>query len=284
MAHYESAVVIGWGDEIMVTGEAVRLECTRHFPLVVLGKDGKPRWHPIWDGNPRIYKPGTPFPKKFSVIRNHGGWRPYVVYNCKEFHKQCHNQTKNLNVTNKKKWFFTPGWKTTKGEIFCVRTVITRDNYIVIEPHVKPGFINKQWGWNCWQSLVDLLEDTNILVQVGPKGTKILRGVHFIETPTFIDACKVLAKAKFAVLPEGGLHHAAAALDIPSVVLFGGAHSPKHTGYDDHVNIADSLSPISPCGMRVPCNHCADAWARILPIDIANTVMELWEKDTNNYG
>ena len=48
----------------------------------------------------------------------------------------------------------------------------------------------------------------------------------------------MLSGARAAVLHEGGLHHAAAALGMPAVVLFGGMISPRNTGYDVHVNLA----------------------------------------------
>ena len=61
-------------------------------------------------------------------------------------------------------------------------------------------------------------------------------------------------KAKLFVGTDGGLHHAAAALGIPSVVIWTGFTSPRHLGYDTHRNIHDGSEP---CGtFHSVCSHC----------------------------
>jgi len=50
------------------------------------------------------------------------------------------------------------------------------------------------------------------LVQLGPAGTRLLHGVEHYPTNTFREACAALARSRAAVLHEGGLHHAAAAV------------------------------------------------------------------------
>jgi ADP-heptose:LPS heptosyltransferase len=66
---------------------------------------------------------------------------------------------------------------------------------------------------------------------------------------------------------EGGLYHAAAALGIPAVAIFGGWVSPANQGYDgeDIVNLYEHMNGESPCGQRVPCPHCRAALDRITP-------------------
>ena len=51
---------MGWGDEIIVTGVARRLqEDARSWLRVrVLDRKGRPRWHPLWDQNPRFARAG----------------------------------------------------------------------------------------------------------------------------------------------------------------------------------------------------------------------------------
>ena len=83
------------------------------------------------------------------------------------------------------------------------------------------------------------------------------------------EACTALSGAAAAVLPEGGLHHAAAALGMPAVVIFGGMTSPANTGYDGHVNLFDPAGGESPCGQRVACAHCRAAMAAIRPDVVA---------------
>ena len=58
-----------------------------------------------------------------------------------------------------------------------------------------------------------------------------------MATPGFRDAAALLRGARAAVLPEGGLHHAAAAVGCRAVVLFGAFGDPRATGYAEHINI-----------------------------------------------
>ncbi|MCH8858272.1 MAG: hypothetical protein IID54_01680 [Proteobacteria bacterium] len=138
---------------------------------------------------------------------------------------------------------------------------------ILLHPHKKPGASpNKMWGWERWQRLADLLADACTLYQVGPDGTRKLAGAHLIITPTFFDAIPALKAMDLAVLPEGGLHHAAASVGTLAVVLFGHMLDPLNTGYDMHRNITANDSP---CGERVPCGKCAEWWSELKPETVA---------------
>jgi ADP-heptose:LPS heptosyltransferase len=75
----------------------------------------------------------------------------------------------------------------------------------------------------------------------------------------------VLSRTKAAVLPEGGLHHAAAALGLKCIVIYGGFISPDQTGYDLHINL---FTGGTPCGSRKSCQHCKDAMAKIEPAQV----------------
>lgn len=91
-----------------------------------------------------------------------------------------------------------------------------------------------------------------------------------IQTPDFWRACAILSRASAYVGHEGGLHHAAAALGIPGVVIFGGFISPETTGYDCHVNL---FTGGNACGNRTPCMHCRDAMNRITPEAVAEALI-----------
>lgn len=268
---------MGWGDEIMVTGEAVRLGCTVDKPLVVIGKKGRPIWHEMWDDNPRIWNPnvGGKLPHPRWTIRNHGGWRPYVWYAQDDYEPQGHNQTARADRTSKDRWIFHPDWSATIGELPGI-TRRPKGRYIVIEPNLKAGIdrTNKQWGWDRWQGLVDAMPGVEF-VQLGPRGSRVLNGARLVKTASFIEACAHLSGAWAAALPEGGLHHAAAALGVPAVVLFGGSRSVRSTGYDCHINIDDPDPLTKACGSRRPCSHCDEYWRRLTPDIVAEALGEL---------
>ncbi len=70
---------------------------------------------------------------------------------------------------------------------------------------------------------------------------------------TFRQAAAILSVCRAYVGPEGAMHHAAAALNIPSVVLWSEFISPEITGYETQRNIRHANAT---CGARVPCVGC----------------------------
>ena len=72
--------------------------------------------------------------------------------------------------------------------------------------------------------------------------------------------------------PEGGFHHAAAALNKKAVVIFGGFIDPLVTGYDFHNNIYVDIDG-SPCGSRVICKHCKDCIQKIDLSSLENMII-----------
>lgn len=137
------------------------------------------------------------------------------------------------------------------------------DGCIVIEPTIKQNAsVNKDWGFENWRKLVALAPDLPWL-QFAPVGSNYRRlGVRILETPSYRHAAAALKRCKAAVLPEGGLHHAAAAVWTPAVVIFGGFISPKQTGYQEHRNI---FTGGEPCGTFRACDHCRAAMKAITP-------------------
>lgn len=247
---------MGWGDEIMASGQAVAAGCTAARPAVILDRHGQPRRHPCWQGNRRIAARRTA--DAVSIV-NGSGCRPYVDY----------------ARSTPERWAYT-AWRCTPGELPWVRPDARGRGRVLIEPHIKPNASpNKQWGWQRWQALVDAAPGLP-WAQMAPAGAPVLAGVEAIRTADFPAAAGVLATARAAVLPEGGLHHAAAALQVPAVVLFGGMTSPRNTGYGPETG-QRSLAVDSPAalGWRVPHPACDAAWDRITVARVLATLSEL---------
>jgi glycosyl transferase family 9 (putative heptosyltransferase) len=238
---------LGWGDEIIVTGVARRLQERNPRPVLVLDRLGRPRWHPAWEGNPRFARPGWKDP--VQAVTNGPGARPYIERETFD------------------RWIWRE-WICPVGEIRISDAErapwANRAERVILEPNLTPkASPNKDWGWDRWSQAALLLQRAGHRVtQVGPAGIRRLAGAELVETRTFREACAVLSLAHLAILPEGGLHHAAAALGVPTVVIFGGFISPRQTGYAHQVNLCVGGEP---CGMRRPCRHCADAMRRIDP-------------------
>jgi hypothetical protein len=250
---------MGWGDEIMVTGQVKELNLKYRKKVAVVDKYGRPRTNDLWRNNPRIV---YQLSKDVLTLENYSGNRPYVDY----------------RNTTKQRWAYTD-WRCTPGEVFLyddeIETAVETEGSIIIEPHIKQvASPNKLWGFEKTQRLVDILRPHYDLVQLGPQAVRSLKGVSRIITHSFRQACAYISTATATISPEGGIHHAAAAFRVPAVVMFGSMTSPRNTGYEFHRNLVANLEH-SPCGWRVPCTECKRAMDLITPEFVADQLEEL---------
>lgn len=242
----------------MVAGEARRRASATVRRFAVRAADGNARWQSVWEGNPLIARPGEPFD---AWIDNWPGHRPYIAG------KSLRQWTWRAQAPHAAELFFSV---QEQGLLHAGA------GRVLIEPHLKlRASLNKDWGWARWQRLVKLMPDVGF-VQVGSWGTRTLDGVPLIPTASFREACAVLAGCNAAVLPEGGLHHAAAAVETPAVVICGGYIGPAVTGYPGQRSlfVATDKWPIG-CGYRIQCRHCEHAMNAITPDAVANELREL---------
>jgi ADP-heptose:LPS heptosyltransferase len=230
----------------MVTGHIREMQL--RDPRKVRLDYGKRLWHEVFDYNPRIARPEES--GDFQIYRpRENGMRPY-----------CTGKTVD-------RWMWTD-YKPHVGELYLQQDELAYSSHlkpdIVIEPNLKGrASPNKDWGRDRWVRLILMMHAAGLRpVQLGQAGTRRLPNAAFIETSSFRLACAVLSRARAAVLHEGGLHHAAAALGVRSVVIYGGYISPNQTGYDMHRNL---FTGGKPCGMRIPCRHCHRAMSAITP-------------------
>lgn len=236
---------MGLGDEILALGQAK----AAGRKVAILDKAGRRRWHHLWERASYIARPGEP--GEFPGLVNGPACRPYIDY----------------QRTTKDRWAFT-SWRASPGEVFGVRPDPRAEGLVLVEPHIKAtASPNKQWGY--WQELVHSYPEVP-WAQIGNPGTKWLAGVIQLETRDFAHACNLMAGCATAVLPEGALHHVAAALGRRVVVLFGGYLRPANTGYDLHHNLA--VDDPEALGWRIRHPACRRAWSRITPESVRTAV------------
>lgn len=233
---------MGWGDELMAAGQASAMQ----GPVAIVDRSGRLRTHDIWAGNKQI---ATSFRNARSRLLNCGGHRPYI------------------SGKNVERWTWKP-FKPIPAHIALTPAELEfgrqHGGRVVIEPNVKAiGHTNKAWFWDRWQMLANRYPRK--FIQVGWGDVRRLAGVEFVPTHNVRLACAVMQFSLAYVGPEGGLHHAAAAVGIPAVVLFGGFISPEITGYLTHHNL---FTGGRPCGMRVDCPHCRKAMDKITVDDV----------------
>ena len=237
---------MGLGDWIMATVEARRENEKTGREVAFTDIRGKIQRSEVFAFNPRIVQTPTPNAKR---IINCGGIRPYIA-------------GKDGAKFRWRKWDIEP------GEIYFSNG--ERDwgsvahDCVMVEPHVKMRGGNKEWPFSRWQQVVDAMPEVRFL-QAIKLGTEPLRGVETVETPTFRHAMALLDHARAFIGCEGGLHHAAAAVSTPAVVLWSEFIAPEFTGYPTQINIRHANGA---CGSRLPCPTCRASMEAIDPSEV----------------
>ncbi len=236
---------MGLGDWIMATAQVRQLHQATGKLVVVLDLRNKVQWSPVFDNNPLVSR------KIYGAAQliNAPGCRPYIA-------GKTHD-----------KWVWRH-WKIEPGNLYLTPQELAFAapfaGKVLVEPNTKVVGGNKAWPFERWQALVD--RDPNRYIQVGSPEARKLRGVEFCETD-FRQALAVLMSSIGFVGCEGALHHAAAAMHIPSVVLWSEFISPEFTGYETQANIRHANGW---CGARITCEGCRQSM-------LAITVDEVYE-------
>lgn len=227
---------MGIGDDLMACGEAKVAYEQTGARVLLLSFRGRTKKTPVTDMCPYITtKPS----ERHQVCPHRPGSRPYI----------------NYKKSTKQRWVWRK-YKPKRAELHLHKTPIVTGK-ILIEPYLKPG-APKLKQWHGWKKLLGCgLE----FVQIGAPGTRPLPGVEYIETNDFGEACRVIAGCQAAILPEGGLHHACAAFNIPAVVLYGAYITPHQTGYKGQIQLWNYLPEFQ--GWRIPVADMHKAWEGI---------------------
>jgi Glycosyltransferase family 9 (heptosyltransferase) len=242
---------MGAGDDILASGMA-RGAASRG-KRIAFGDGRRIMWGPhsaeMFRGNPNIAPPGSEGAPDLEWIGYHKGNRLY-------------------NKSGGDRWIWNYKFKAKPGEIYFseeerefARSFL---DCIVIEPNVpwqKTCAPNKQWPIERYQMVADEMgKRGHRLVQFKYPGMRYkLDNVAQIATPSLRAGIGVLRLAAGYIGAEGGLHHGAAAVGTPAVVIFGGWIPPQVTGYDTHANLAVGEA----CGMLRECAHCREAMDKI---------------------
>ena len=128
--------------------------------------------------------------------------------------------------------------------------------YVVVEPHSKKDYTpNKEYSFEKWQNVVDAISKHVQVVQVGNKKERILDNVvSLVGETSFREAAGIIGEAQLFMSTEGGLVHAATAVDTKSLVIMTGFGDPKLWSYPQNINIF--IGKHGPCGLKIPCSDC----------------------------
>lgn len=215
---------------------------------IVIGDGSQIHWSEIFDGNPNISREITP---DCVWVKAYPGRRDYQ--------RRIHEDRIEWN----------DAFHADPGEIYLTdeERGFPDRSFVYIEPNVK-GTVNpnKDWGFDNWQKVVDALPGIHFVQGSGRR----LERVSQRDTRSFRYACGLLSHACLFVGTDGGLHHAAAALGVRAVVVWGGLVSPKILGYADHLNLCRAQTF---CGSQKKCGHCEEALGRITPDYVAQGIL-----------
>lgn len=225
---------MGWGDDLIATSIAKKAKLKHPDRPICIGDGHNIYWSEVFNHNPKISKEIT---KDSLWVRNFPGFRPYISKIIED------------------RYIFNETFKVEPGEIYFSPEELrhTESDFVYIEPNVKGllGF-NKDWGFDNWQKVVDLLPDVRFVQGSGNR----LKNVLQVDTNSFRDAAALLSRAFLFVGTDGGLHHASAALNKPAVVVWTGFSPSKVLGYESHINLQVKTRA---CGRFSECSHCREA-------------------------
>lgn len=231
----------------------------------------KIHWSEVFENNPNIIQQDEPV-KTLVCIPDYPGHRAYIDYQSSIIDGDKYTKFKWIeNYTPiPGEIYFTEDEKSEASEI----ALRLPSPFFVIEPNLaeKPWINHKGWPVDRWQEVVTQLRGDVEFIQMSSGGN--LRGVHKVETPSFRQACAVLSCAGGFVGTDGGLHHAAAALDVPAVVLWGHYSSPAIFGYNTQTNLrhASGLG----CGNTwSDCDQCRPSMEKITVDEVVESIKEL---------
>ena len=215
----------------------------------------------VFNYNPIISDGKTPGEKVFPLFMNN----PETNYCRKDTpHKAFHKSDKHIietictyyNIENPKlrcEMFFS---EQEREEAQKLISKLEKD-YLVIEPFSKTNYTpNRAYPFEKWQKLVDDLADHIQVVQVGLPNYPLLKRVKDMRgKTTFRGATLLIEGSKLLMTTEGGLVHAATAVDTTSLVIITGYQTLKMVAYPQNINV--HIGSHGPCGLKIPCSECA---------------------------
>src|SRR5262245_21135561 len=249
---------MGFGDAIMATALARGLHAQGKL-AAFFSPDGSHtsiKWtgycDDIFAHNPNIARPAQERQDNLVWMPHYKKIFPYCTYD-----------------GSKRRWLWKMDFRVQPGEFFFSADELVlpvQKPFIVIEPNIawqRQVNFNKDWGDGKYEKLAGMLRnDGHRVVQfIHGNSRRKIPGAMQIPTPRFHQAAAIMSQASLIIAPEGANHHAAAALGIPAVIVWG-AWSPSQTmGYYAHIKLTGGATEA--CGHTFNCPHCREAMDKI---------------------
>lgn len=278
-----------YGSDILAVGEAREICQEKPGTKVAFGdpeilspgNQGKMKlyWSEIFENNPNILQPGENA-EEVIVISNYPKSRPYINYRKSKYSQLGEHKGLMYKVE------YNADYIATRGELFFTNKEMLAGQETLKELEAPLVILNstttitnKNWIKERWEDLVTKAPYN--FIQLGLKDQNpVIDGIKQIEFESFREACAFLkAAASQAVLlgVDGDLHHVAAALNMPSIVLWSHYSHPDNLGYVEHINIRWDAAG-KPCGLRDSCIQCKKSMEMIKVQDVLLAIRMVFDK------
>ena len=279
---------MSYGEDIIATGQA-RLAREEHPDAKIVfgdpdlftannGENFKMHWSEMYENNPNILQPDEDA-EDVIIIPNYPKHRPFINYKKTKFDSVTGDETNILKIA------YDPDFELHRGELFFTEEELATAKKRIenVQPPIvfidwKTEITNKSWILDRWQSVIDK-SSLNFVEFKIPDGEQKLEGTELIEVRSFREACailKICLGKGFLLGIQSNLHHAAAALNLPAIVIWSHYGHPDILGYDDHINVRWDAAG-DPCGLRSPCANCKISMEMIKVDDVLLAIQTIKE-------
>lgn len=249
---------MGIGGDLMWTELARRIHKKQNKKVCFIERDGSVRKPNVWLNNPNIS-----FSKKDSYLIKRSDFKklPEKMTGDKEvWNTGQHIIKSRCDFYNIQKYKIRSHiYFTVQEENYIKSIVLTLPKeFIIIEPHSKTNWINnKLYSFEKWQSIVNSLHQEIPIVQMSIPRNKVLNNVINIGSKirNFREAALIIRYAKLFIGCEGGLMHAANALETQSIIVFCPMFNPTFTKYANTEAIWVHTKEHSNC-LEKNCKKC----------------------------
>lgn len=202
----------------------------------------------------------------FKKNTHYGALMPSLTYDKSSY--KIIGDTFNYKIIDEKPEIFLTHQELEEGKI-----AISKCDFVICINPSSAGKI-KEWSFDKWEKIVKLYPKIQF-VQLGSKNEKKIKGVlDFIGTP-IRKQLSILASSDLYVGLDSFWNHAARALNIKSVILFGPTN-PEVWGYAENINIYKKTR-CSPCvdwGI-IECPYAKKCMNDIQILDVKKAIDDL---------
>ena len=140
---------------------------------------------------------------------------------------------------------------------------------------------NKNWFHDRFQQVVSELKRTypkHLIIQLGVAGDRSLDDVQDMRSKTSLrQSAAILSQSECFIGTSGFLSHLARAVELRSVIIYGGKEHAWQFGYVCNENLETHL-PCSPCGLWKDCDNERKCMRMIVACDVVKAVERVLEK------